>query len=57
MTWGVVFPGHKTVKAAIERHPAMVWEDHMDGCLPCHTGTAKNPQAHWRGKGMGAPPP
>ena len=54
---GVEFPGYKNVKAAIERHPAMVQENQTDGCLPCQNGTAKNPQTHWRRKGMGAPPP
>jgi len=25
--WGVDFPGDKNVKAAMERHPAMLWEN------------------------------
>jgi len=54
---GVVFPEHNKVKAAIERHPAMVHENQMDGCLPCQNGTAKNPQTRWRCNGTGAPPP
>jgi len=54
---GVEFPGHRNVKAAIERHPAKLWENQMDGCLPCQNGTAQNPQTCWRRKGMGAPPP
>jgi len=54
---GVVFPGHNEVKAAVERHPAMFRENQTDGCLPCQTGTAKNPQTHWRREGTGAPPP
>jgi len=33
--WGVEFPGHNKVEATIERHPAMVCENQMDGCLPC----------------------
>ena len=45
---GVEFPRHNKVKAAIERHPAMVRENQTDGCLPCHNGTAKHPQARWR---------
>ena len=53
---GVEFPGHSKVKAAIERHPAMVYENETDGCLPCHNGTAKHPQTRWRRKGTGAPP-
>jgi hypothetical protein len=54
---GVDFPGHNRVKAAIERHPAMVQENQTDGCLPCQNGTAKNPETRWRRKGKGAPPP
>ena len=41
---GVEFPMHNKVKAAIEWHPAMVRENQTDGCLPCQTGTAKNPE-------------
>jgi len=53
----VEFPGHKRVKAAIQRHPAMLRHDQTSGCLPCPNGTAKNPQTRWRRKGTGAPPP
>jgi len=53
---GVEFPGHRKVKAAIEKHPAMVYENQTDGCLPCQNGTAKNPRTCWRCKGMGASP-
>jgi len=56
-TWGVEFPGHKKVNAVLERHPAIVYKNHTAGCLPCQNGTAKNPQTHWRCKGMAAPPP
>src|SRR5882757_7606385 len=56
-TRGVEFPGHKTVKAAIQRHPAMLRHNQTPGCLPCQNGTAKNPQTRWRRKGTGAPPP
>jgi hypothetical protein len=45
------------VKAAIQRHPAMLRHNQMSGCLPCQNGTAKNPQTRWRPKGTGAPPP
>jgi len=31
---GVEFPGHREVKAAIERPLAIVCENEMDGCLP-----------------------
>jgi len=53
----IEFPGHKTVKAAIERHPAMVYKNHPAGCLPCPKNTVKNPQTRWRHKGTAAPPP
>jgi len=53
---GVVFPWYNTVKPAIERHWAIVWENPTDGCLPCQHGTAKNAQTRWRRKGMGEPP-
>jgi hypothetical protein len=41
---GVEFPGHEKVKAAMERHPAMIPQNQSDGCLPCQNGTARNPQ-------------
>jgi len=56
-TRGVVFPGHNKVKAAIQRHPAMLCQNQTSGCLPCQNGTAKNLQRRWRRKGTGAPPP
>jgi len=54
---GVEFPGHKKVKAAIQRHPAMLRQNETSGCLPCQNGTAKNPQTRWTRKVTGAPPP
>jgi len=54
---GVEFPGHKNVKAAMDRHPAMLRENQTDGCLPCQHGIAHNPQTRWRCKGTGARPP
>jgi len=54
---GVEFPGHRMVKATMERHPAMVYKNHMAGCLPCQNGTAKNLQTRWRRKRTAAPPP
>jgi len=54
---GVEFPGQNKVKAAIHRHPAMLCQSQTSGCLPCHTGTAKNPQTPWRRKATGAAPP
>ena len=55
--WGVEFPRHDNVKAAIERHPAMVRDNQLDGCLPFQNGTAQNPPTRWRRKGTGAPSP
>jgi len=54
---GVEFPGHKKVKAAIQRHLAMLRQNQTSGCLPCQNGTAKNPQTRWRRKGTGTAPP
>jgi len=54
---GVECPGHKEVKAAKQRHPAMLRHNQTPGCLPCQNGTTKNPQTGWRRKGTGAPPP
>jgi len=45
---GVEFPGHNKVKAAIQRHPAMLRQNQTSGCIPCQNGTAKNPQTRWR---------
>ena len=55
--WGVEYSGHDKVKAAIQRHLAMLRQNQTSGCLPCQNGTAKNPQARSRRKGAGAPPP
>jgi len=41
---GVEFPEHRQVKAARERQPAMLRQNHTAGCLLCHNGTAKNRQ-------------
>jgi len=54
---GLKSPGHKEVKAAMERHPAMLHQHHTSRCLPCQNCTAKNLQTGWRRKGTGAPPP
>jgi len=54
---GVECPGHENVKAAMERHSAMLRENQTDCCLPWQNGTAWNPQTRWRCKGTGAPPP
>jgi len=54
---GVVFPGHKMVRAAIGRHLTLHCQNHPDWCLPCQNGTAMNPLTLWRRKGTGEPPP
>jgi len=54
---GVELRGHNKVKGAIPRHPAMLCRNQTVGCLPCHNGTANNPQTCWRRKGTGSPPP
>jgi len=54
---GVEFPGYKKVKAAKQRHPAMLRQNQTSGCLPCQNGTTKNLQIRWSRKGTGAPPP
>jgi len=63
MKQGVEFSGHHKVKAAIERHPAMVIENHIDGFLPCQHDPGKGPQTCCGWKRLGehrsalAPPP
>jgi hypothetical protein len=57
MKLGVEVPWHKEVKAAIQRHQAILHQNQKSGCLPSHTGTVKNPLTGWRRKGTGAPPP
>ena len=44
---GLVFPGLEDVKVAMERHPAMLREHQINGCLPCRNSTAQNPQTRW----------
>jgi len=56
MRQGVEFPGCMDLKPAMERQPAMLRADQMDGCLPWQNGTAQNPQTCLRRKGTGAPP-
>jgi len=54
---GDEFPGHRKVKAAMERHPTMIHQNHTDGWLPCQSSTGRNPLTCWRRKGKGAHPP
>jgi len=44
------------MEAAIERHLAMLCQNHTLGCLASLNGTAKNPQTRWRHNGTVAPP-
>jgi len=55
--WGVEFPGHEEVKTGVQRHPAMLHQNHTSRCLPNQNSTARNPQTHRRRTGIGAPPP
>jgi len=55
--WDVELPGQSKVRAAIQRHPAMLRQNQTSGCLPCQNGTAKNPHTRWSRKGTGASPP
>jgi hypothetical protein len=54
---GVEFPEHNKVKAAIQRHPAMLHQNQTSGCLLCQNVTTKNLQTRWRRKETGVPPP
>jgi hypothetical protein len=56
-TQGVEFPGHEQGKAVIERHPAMLHQNHVSSCHPCQNGTTKNLKPYWRHTGTSAPPP
>jgi len=53
---GVEFPGHKNVKATMERDLAMLRENQMDCCDLFQNATAQNPQTPWRRNDTGAPP-
>ena len=47
---GVIFPGHRSVKAVIEKHPAMVYENQSTGCLHCQDDVPGNPETRWKRK-------
>jgi len=53
---GVEFAGHRMLKAGMERHLAMLHQNHTDRSLPCQNVTTKNPQTRRGLKGMDAPP-
>jgi hypothetical protein len=40
----------------MERHPAMIRQNHKDGCLPAQKGTVRNHLSPWRRTGTVAPP-
>ena len=54
---GIQFPGHKMVKPAIERHPAMLRPNPTPRYLPCQNCTTNNPQPCWRQQETSAVPP
>jgi len=54
---GVEFPGHNVLKAAIQRHPPMLSQNHMSGCLPSSNATTKISQTQWRCNGTDTPRP
>jgi hypothetical protein len=49
----VEFPGHRSLKVVIGKHPAMMYENQSDGCLPCHHDSIGNPSTRWKRKGTG----
>jgi hypothetical protein len=49
----VEFRGHRSVKAVIGKHPAMMLENQLDGCLPCQNDSIVNPSTRWKRKGTG----
>jgi hypothetical protein len=53
MRCGVEFPGHRSVKAVIGKHPAMIYKNQSDGCLPCQNDSIGNPSTRWKRKGTG----
>jgi len=54
---GVEFPRHRKVKAAIERHVAMLHQNQTDRCLRCQNGAARNMENGQRRRQTHAPPP
>lgn len=52
---GITFEGHKSVKAVLGTHPAMVYENQGRGCLVCQDGIAHNPDTRWKRRGTRQP--
>ena len=52
--WSVEFAGNQRLKAAMERHPAMLHQNNMNRFLPRQQVTAKNHQSYWRCNSAGA---
>jgi hypothetical protein len=52
--WGIAFAGDTMLKAAIERHPAMLRHKKMNRFFPHQHVTAKNQQTCWRCHSAGA---
>jgi len=51
----VEFPVHLKVNAAIDRHPALLCQNHINWFLPCKCDTRKNPEMPCRCKETDAP--
>jgi hypothetical protein len=54
---GVEFPGNNQVKTEMERHLAMIHQNHMAGCHLSPNGAAKNPKTCSRCQGTAVPSP
>jgi hypothetical protein len=52
--WGIAFAGDTMLKAAIERHPAMLRHNKMNRFFSRQRVTAKNQQTCWRCHSAGA---
>jgi hypothetical protein len=51
----VYFPGDRNVKPAIQRHPAILLQNHKDWCFACQDDIAKYSQTWWMQEGISAP--
>jgi hypothetical protein len=54
MRCSVDFPGHRSVTAVIEMHPAMMYKNQSDGCLSCQNDSIGHPSTCWKRKGTGS---
>ena len=51
MRQGMELPSHKSVKVVIEKHPSMIYDNHVPGCLLRQNKVAWNPYTHCRRNG------